>query len=183
MEAGTVLRVRRASPLLLAILVVAGCGGSSNGQRLTREQYAAKADAVCGKYKQKTDALSRPATLSDLADVSDQVLPLLHDARGELSRLRPPENEQATATAWLDEFDVIISDIEKIRDAAKKNDAAAVRAAAQRALPHNQRSNNLATQLGMTVCNTDSAPVNLGGRFSRNAATPSLKSSVCVAAA
>jgi hypothetical protein len=155
MEAGTVLRVRRASPLVLAILLVAGCGGGSNGQRLTREQYAAKADAVCGKYKQKTDALSRPASLSGLAAVSDQVLPLLRGARGELSRLRPPESEQATAAAWLDEFDVIVGDIEKIRDAARKNDAAGVRAAAQPALQHNQRSNELARQLGMTVCNKD----------------------------
>jgi hypothetical protein len=155
MEAGTVLRVRRASPLLLAILLVAGCGGGSNGQRLTREQYAAKADAVCAKYKQKTDALSRPATLSDLAKVSDQVLPLLHDARGELGHLRPPQDEQATATAWLDEFDRITADVEKIRDAAKKNDAAAVQAAAQPALQHNKHANDLATQLGMTACNKD----------------------------
>jgi hypothetical protein len=155
MEAGTVLRVRRVSPVLLAILLVAGCGGSSNGQRLSREQYAAKADAVCSKYKHKTDALSRPASLAGLAAVSDQVLPLLRDARGELGRLRPPESEQATATAWLDQFDLITTDVKKIRDAAKKNDAAAVQAAAQPALQHNQHSNDLATQLGMTVCNKD----------------------------
>ena len=140
---------------MLAIALAAGCGGSSNGQRLTREQYAARADAVCSKYKQKTDALSRPSTLSGLADVSDQLLPLLHDARGELRALRPPRNEEATAKAWVDEFDVIIDDVEKIRDAAKKNDTAAVQAAARPALRHDQHSNDLATQLGMTVCNKD----------------------------
>ena len=146
----------RAAPLLVAIVLVAGCGsGGSKGQRLTRDEYAAKADAVCSKYKAKADALSQPATLSDLADVSDQVLPLLHDARGELHALRPPQNEDATAKAWLDEFDVIIDDIQKIRDAAKKNDAGAVQAAATPALRHNEHSNDLATQLGMTVCNKD----------------------------
>lgn len=148
--------MRRASPLLLAIVLVAGCGGEGpKGQRLTRDEYAAKADAVCTKYKQRADALSRPATLSDLADLSNQVLPLLHDARGELRALRPPQNEAATAQAWLDEFDVIIDDIEKIRDAAKKNDADAVQDAAEPALRHNEHSNDLATQLGMTVCNKD----------------------------
>jgi hypothetical protein len=147
--------VRRASPLLLAIVLAAGCGGGPSGQRLTREQYAAKADAICTKYKTKTDALSRPSTLSDLGDVSDQVLPLLHDAKGELSKLRPPQNEEATAKAWIDEFDVIIADVEKIRDAAKKNDSAAVQAAATPALQHDQHANDLATQLGMTVCNKD----------------------------
>jgi len=147
--------VRRASLLLLAIALAAGCGGSSSGQRLTREQYAAKADAICSKYKQKTDALSRPATLSELADVSDQVLPLLHDAQKELRRLRPPQNEEATANAWIDEFDVIVADVERIRDAARKKDTEAVQAAATPALQHDQHANNLATQLGMTVCNKD----------------------------
>ena len=146
--------MRRASTLLLAIVVLAGCGGSdSSGQRLTRDEYAKQADAICSKYKQKTDALSRPATLPDLANVADQVLPLLDDARGELRDLRPPQNEEATANAWLDEFDVIIDDVKKIRDAAKKNDGAAVQAAAAPALQHDQHSNDLASQLGMTVCN------------------------------
>jgi hypothetical protein len=143
------------STLVLAIVLAAGCGGGSNGQRLTREQYAAKADAICRKYKEKTDALARPATLSDLAHVSDQVLPLLHHARGELRSLQPPQKEKANANAWIDQFDVIIDDVQKIRDAAKKNDSAAVQAAAGPALKHDQHANELATQLGMTVCNKD----------------------------
>ena len=146
--------MRRASPLLLAIVLAAGCGGGgSSSGRLTRDQYAAKADAICGKYKQKADALARPKRLSDLADFSDHVLALLQSARGELQALRPPQNEQATASAWLAEFDTSIDDVQKVHDAAKKNDAAAVRAAAGPALQHDQHANDLATQLGMTVCN------------------------------
>jgi hypothetical protein len=158
MRAGTVLGVRRASPLLLALLLLAGCGGggsSSSGQPLTRDQYASQADAICSKYKQKTGALSRPATLTDLADVADQVLPLLDAARGELRALRPPAAEQATAQAWLDEFDLIVQDVKNIRDKAKNNDTAGVQAAAQPALKHDQHANELAAQLGMTVCSKD----------------------------
>jgi len=157
MGAGTVLGVRRASPLLLASLLLAGCGGgsSSSGQPLTRDQYASQADAICSKYKQKTGALSRPATLTDLADVADQVLPLLDAARGELRALRPPSAEQATAQAWLDEFDLIVQDVKNIRDKAKNNDTAGVQAAAQPALKHDQHANELAAQLGMTVCSKD----------------------------
>lgn len=148
--------MRRASPLLLAVVLAASCGsGGPNDQRLTREQYAAKADAVCSKYKEKSAALSRPATLSDLAGLSNQVLPLLRDARDELRPLRPPQDEEATARAWVDGFDVIIDDVAKIRDAAKRNDGTAVQAAAKPALRDNQHSNDLATQLGLTVCNKD----------------------------
>jgi hypothetical protein len=153
MARGTVLRVRRATPLVLAIVVLAGCGSSgSSGQRLTRDEYAKRADAICSKYKQKSNALSRPSDLPGLAKIADQVLPLLRSARGELRALRPPQAEQATAAAWLNEFDRLIGDIKKIRDAAQKSDSAAVQAAAAPALQDNQHSNDLASQLGMTVC-------------------------------
>ena len=137
--------------MVLASIVLAGCGGS-NGSRLTREQYAAKADAVCQKYKQKSDPLSSPTTLHGLASVADRLLPLLHDARGELRALRPPADEQATANEWLDAFDVIVDDVKKIRDSAKAGDRAGVGTAATRAQRHNGRANELAAQLGMTVC-------------------------------
>jgi hypothetical protein len=147
MGAGTVLAVRRAYPLVLAVLLLAGCGNGPG--------YASRADAICRKYKQKTGALSRPATLAELAKVSDRVLPLLQDARRELHALRPPGGRQAAANEWLAEFDVTIDDVKKIRDRARAGDAAGVRAAATPALRHDQRANELAAQLGMKVCSKD----------------------------
>jgi hypothetical protein len=144
-------RVRRALTLLLAVLLFAGCGGGG-GKPLTREQYAAKADAICAKYKHQTDALARPSNLADLAKVADQVLPILDAARGDLRKLKPPAGERATVDAWLKQFDVSIDDVTKIRDKAKDNDRAAVEALATPALQHDQQANELAKQLGMTVC-------------------------------
>jgi hypothetical protein len=146
--------VRRAFPLLLVVVLLAACGGDG-GKSLTREQYAAKADAICGKYKKQTDALPRPANLADLGKVADQVIPILEGARSDLRKLKPPADEEATANAWLDQFDVIIGDVEKIRDKANDNDTAAVQALAGPALEHNQRANQLARQLGMATCSTD----------------------------
>jgi hypothetical protein len=146
--------VRRAHLLLLVVVLLAACGGDGGGA-LTREQYAAKADAVCGKYRKQTDALARPASLADLGKVADQVLPILEHARSDLHKLEPPADERATANAWLDQFDVIIADVEKIRDKANANDTAAVQALAGPALKHDQHANELAGRLGMTVCNKD----------------------------
>lgn len=139
---------------MLATTLLAACGGSSDNA-LTREEYAAKADAICAKYKKQTDALDRPATLPDLANVADDVIPILKKARRELRSLKPPGDEQATATSWLDEFDVVISDVEKIRDKAKVKDSAGVRELAQPALDHNHRANELAKELGMKTCAED----------------------------
>ncbi|MFL5945823.1 MAG: hypothetical protein ACJ74C_10365 [Gaiellaceae bacterium] len=147
--------MRRALILLLATTVLAGCGGGGGDEPLTADEYASKADAICAKYKKRTDALDRPATLSELANVADDVVPILEQARDELRELEPPADEQATASSWLDQFDVIISDVEKIRDKAKQNDSAGVQQLAQPALDHNERANELATQLGMTTCAED----------------------------
>lgn len=148
-------RVRRALTLLLAASLLGGCGGGSSGEPLTAKEYAAGADAICGKYKRQTDSLAQPANLSDLADVADEIVPILDKARSELGRLEPPAGEQATADSWLRQFDVIIDDVKKIRDKARDNDRAAVQDLARPALRHNERANQLATQLGMTVCSKD----------------------------
>ena len=137
--------MRRAFALLLAIVFVAACGGGRS--------YAAKADAVCAKYKQETNILKRPASLAGLSILAQKTVPLLRSARRELGALSPPDDKKATATAWLEEFDVIIGDIEKIRDAAEADDGVAVRKVAAAALKHNDRANGLAAQLGMKVCN------------------------------
>ena len=78
---------------------------------------------------------------------------LVEHARSDLHKLKPLANEEAIANAWLDQFDVIINDVEKIRDKANDNDTAAVQALAGPALDHDQHANELASQLGMSVCN------------------------------
>jgi hypothetical protein len=146
--------VRRASFLLLALVVVAGCGGGGSS-RLTRDQYAAKADAICAKYNQQTRALANPSSLSELANVADQTIPILDHALGDLRKLKPPSDEQATADQWLAQVENLGGDLKEIRDKAKANDMRGVQHVVPKATQHNTKGNQLATQLGMKVCNKD----------------------------
>jgi hypothetical protein len=142
--------VRRASLLLLlAVLFVTGCGQNA------RQKYAARADAVCKKYKAKTDALTRPTDLPGFARTATQTLAILRSARTELRRLQPPADERRAAEAWLNQFDVLIRDVELLRDNAKADKAAAVQRIAQTSLRDNARANRLGRQLGMKACSTD----------------------------
>jgi hypothetical protein len=148
--------VRRASLLVLTVALAAGCGGGGgSSERLTRADYAKKADAICGKYNQQTKALANPKSLSDLADVADKTLPILDNALSDLRKLQPPANEQATADQWLAEVEKLKGDLKELRDKARDKDIKAVQAVVPQATEHNTKANQLATQLGMTVCNKD----------------------------
>ena len=138
---------------MLAVALVAGCGGGGGGKRLTRDEYATKADAICGNYTQQTKALANPKSLSDLAAVADKTIPILDHAISDLRKLKPPANEQSTVDQWLAQVENLKGDLKEIRDKAKTNDIQGVQAVVPQATRHNQQSNRLATQLGMKVCN------------------------------
>jgi hypothetical protein len=145
--------VRRALVLALATLfAVVGCGGDS--ERLSRQEFAEKADAICAKGNRETEMLPSPANLPELAEVSDKTIDILDDALNELRKLEPPEDEQKIVDQWLAQFETLRDDLAEIRDKARANDLAGVQAIAERAQDHNARANELGTTLGMKVCNT-----------------------------
>lgn len=141
--------------LVVAIALVAGCGGGGDGARLTKEEYASKADAICGQYNQQVSELSNPQNLTELEKVADQTLSILTKAIKDLKKLTPPAGEQAKADQWLSQVENLEDDLTEIRDGARDNDMQAVQAVVPKAEEHNRRGNALATELGMTVCNSD----------------------------
>lgn len=141
----TVVSVGRAPFLVLAVAIVAGCGGNSS--------YAAKADAICGKYAKQTNALGKPTNIAELADVADKTLPILDRAASELGALEPPPGKRAAAEQWLAQFRQLREDLREIRDRARDRDAKGVTASALRAQQDNAKANELGTRLGFKVCN------------------------------
>ena len=147
--------MRRAALIALALVVLLpGCGGAS-GKPLTKEDYASKADAICGKYNQQVKLLANPKNLSDLAKVADKTLPILDHAINDISKLEPPASEKALSDQCLTQVRGLKDDLQEIRDKAKAGDMLGVRAVVPKATDHNSKSNALAGQLGMSVCNKD----------------------------
>jgi hypothetical protein len=143
--------VRRTLTALLCVLLLAACGSSSN--RLSREEYAKRADAICRNYNEKTKSLGTPTDPKGLVKLADRTLPLLDDAVAKLRKLRPPEDEQALSNRWLASLAQLRSDVVDIRASANANDLLGVAKLVPTARRHLAHSNLLATQLGTHVCN------------------------------
>jgi hypothetical protein len=144
--------VRRALTALAVLLVLeSGCGSGEN--RLSKEEYAQRADAVCRRYNEATSGLGSPQSMPALANVAARSLPHLDRAIRDLRALKPPEDEETTARTWVRQLALLRGDVVRIRDRAQANDANGVRAVVPAATRRNQRFAELATQLGMTVCN------------------------------
>ena len=120
---------------------------------LTRKEFAQKADAICARGKQKTQALATPTTLPQLARLADQTADVLNDALEDLRKLEPPAQERNLVDQWLAGVETLESDVREIGKRAGENDRGGVSALAAKAQKRNARVNALAARLGMTVCN------------------------------
>jgi len=143
-------------PLCAAVTLGAGCGGGGSGERLTKAEYAAKADAVCREFQAQVDELGEPQTLADLAALADKALPIVEEGVGKIRDLKPPEELQATVDEWIVTGDKSIKQLNGLRDAAKAKDRAAIQRVATEAQRNDEKSERLATKLGMTACAQDS---------------------------
>ena len=146
------MRRSAAGAAVLAGLLAAGCGGGSG--RLSQADYAKQADAICSKYNRKIVALGRPKSpaLAEIARFADRALAVEHKGNAELEGLKPPKSEEKTARKWIAQNDVVAKAVGDLRDAAKKNDRAALGAALRRGNSANKVANRLARQLGLRVC-------------------------------
>ena len=155
--------MRPAALLFVVTVLAAGCGGGGNssgksrstsdGARLSRSDYAAKADAICKKYNAKTKQIGNNSkSLSDVARAFDQALPLLQNALAELKALKPPKSEQRTVDEWLAQSQVLRHDLQEMRDKAKAKDLKGVQEAFARASANGKQGDRLAAKLGMKVC-------------------------------
>src|ERR671932_1059738 len=131
--------MRKFGLALLITVLVAGCGGGSG--RLSKDEYAKRADAICTKYNAKLKALTRPTSISALPDYVDKALPLARKGDDELRALKPPEDEEQTAKEWLDQNDSVVGSMERLPDAAEKGDRTGIQTAPNEATSANRTAN------------------------------------------
>lgn len=130
--------------------VVTACGGGT--KRLSSQQYAQRANAICARFNQQVRSFGTAANLKQLAALANKTAPALKTAARALRGLKPPKDEARTADAWIAKIDQLRTDVEQIRDRAEANDLAGVRRLVPSATRDDDATNRLARSLGATAC-------------------------------
>jgi hypothetical protein len=146
--------VRRLLVVVVLASLPAACGGGGDG-RLSKQEYAKRADALCDKYAAELKGLGQPQSFQELARFTDKAAPLAQRLIDDTQKLRPPKDEQVLVDEWNAENQKIVDAIKALGAAARKNDQKAAKAALDAGDAANTKSNALGRRLGMSACTKD----------------------------
>jgi hypothetical protein len=146
--------MRRFAALVVLSLAAAGCmGGDDDG--VSREDYIAKADGVCGTYQVRLSRIPRPVTAepTELSAYLERALPIAREQHEELADLPRPEGDDR------DQIDQLLALLEQELDfneaaqnAASEGDRARLDSQLQQGAAVSAEAGQLAEQLGFVVC-------------------------------
>ncbi len=158
---------RQAVALVLAVLVVAGCGGGDEETAsettvattplpttTARQQstWAAQADAICAAFQLRIDSLPEPTQPSEAATLAGNTLVLARDELRSLRALTPPPGQGMRVRMFLAALDRSIMALERLQQAAEAQD----NREAQRAIQVGEAAGAAAARqgdlLGLVIC-------------------------------
>jgi len=146
--------VRRFALLGVLVVVAAGCMG--DGDAVSRDDYVAKADGVCGTYQLRLTRIPRPVTdePAELALFLERALPIAREQNEKLADLDEPSDEETRnqVDQLLDLLDQEVDFNEAAQKAASSGDRAALTSALQQAAVVSSEAGQLAEQIGFVVC-------------------------------
>ena len=151
---------QRAAALIVVVLAVlaAGCGGSSAPTRAT---YGKNVDKVCTTFNERVKAIQSksPKTTDELVALADELGRVIDDGVAKLSAVKRPDGDDGVkAQRWIDAFkrqadEQIKPALAALKDAARRNDTAALQRAAQRIQKvDDTKINQLAREAGSRTC-------------------------------
>jgi hypothetical protein len=137
----------------LGILVPIMGGGCGDGERLSRDEYIARLNAMCEDFAAREQRIGEPQSLSDLVEKGPRILEAFEDAiADEVDGLEAPEEIAAEANRLADLADEQRVVLGELVEAARNDDLAAVRTLVSRNQALNDESNTIARELGAQSC-------------------------------
>jgi excinuclease UvrABC ATPase subunit len=149
-------RLRLAIPLVGSLVVIAGCGGSSNS-KLSYAAFSAAADKICSNANAQSKSagagVTGEATAANAAKI-DKIVPIAQDALKKFQALKGPDSLQAAAQTAEDNLNQQIKAAQDASTAAKAGDQAAYNAALLQLQSLSNSAKTAGSKLGAKNCAT-----------------------------
>lgn len=136
-----------------AALTAAGCGGGDD--RLSRDELASRADAICAKYEKELDKLAEPQSIDEVTQLATDAKPIVEDGVDELDDLQPPEELEDEYDRWIAMNRDSVAAIDDLREAAADGDEARVQQVVREAEEKESEADDLAKEIGLDECAND----------------------------
>jgi hypothetical protein len=136
-------------------VALAACGGGDGGDRLTRDELVSQADAICGEYERKLDALGEPQSIQEVEALADDAKPIVQEGVDKLAALEPPEDLEDDYDRWIELNRESITVIDNLKEAAASGDEARVQQVVEEAQSTENEADAIAGQIGLDECAQD----------------------------
>jgi hypothetical protein len=140
--------------LVVGAIVLGGCGGGSQGKRLTKAEFAAKTNRLCADYRQKTKALGIPKGTTETVTLLGKYKALFEGMVVDFKQLKPPADEQASVDRITAISEEQLGILDRMITALKRNDTASWKKLAAQGDAMDRESNRIFRQLRVTTCAT-----------------------------
>ena len=137
---------------LLATLLVSGCARDARAKPLPRQDWVARANAICKRADREIHALGGATTLDQLTRLLQESDRISDRQLDELRRLRPEAKELGTVTAILDSMARADSALDAVQAAAQSRNWSQVEAEARRLRALSKQADRLVARYGVHEC-------------------------------
>ena len=134
-----------------AVLVLSSCGGGGS-KRLTKEQFAAKANTLCAAFNKQVKAAGSPATIADAIAMYKTLVPVDRKLIADVKKLQPPANEAADAKRVVTLGEEQATRVEALIAALNKNDTKQANTLIAGGDANQKESKTIFTKLGAPEC-------------------------------
>jgi hypothetical protein len=141
--------------LLPTLVVLVACGGGDGGDRLSRQELVAEANAICERFDTRIAGLEAPQSQEEVEQLAAEAVTIFEEAIDGIRELEPPEELEERYDEWVRLSEEQLERARSLRDAAAEGDVQEVQRLLAETNPSEARADELATELGLTTCAED----------------------------
>lgn len=135
---------------VLAVALVAGCGGGSD--KLSHDEFVDRANAICADYNQRIGALGTPNSLDEVVSFAQNARTIAQEDVGKFKDLSPPDEDRDNWKAYGDKGDEVIALSHDLEKAARDKDLSEVARLAAASQARAAESKRIALAMGAKEC-------------------------------